>query len=256
MDSSSIKEAYKEIFKSHDNPALKKHIEKIIELDVYLPYNSTFFCITNTQDLSFEFISKNLNACLGLDSRELKVKGMRYLWSRMHPDDLEVWLKALNDLMAFTLKEIPLEDRSKMSYTWNYRLKNGNDKYVNIIQNTTPLEFDSDNKPIIGLAHYTVLSSSIDMQICASAKLLNENNEYETVYFNNFSQKLLSTGVSNRERDVIRLLVLNYSSKEIAHRLNIATNTVDTHRRNILKKLNISSTGELIGMLRMNKILI
>ncbi len=256
MTNSSIKEAYKEIFKSHDNPSLEKHIEKIIELDSYLPYSSTFFCITNTQELSFEYVSKNMTACLGLDKKEFQSKGMRYLWSRMHPEDLDVWLKALNELMDFTLKEITVEDRDKMSYTWNYRLKNGNEEYVNIIQNTTPLEFDSDDKPIIGLAHYTVLSPNIEMQICASAKLLNTNNEYETVYFNNFSQKLLSSGISNRERDVIRLLVLNYSSKEIAEKLGIAVNTVDTHRRNILKKLSISSTGELIGMLKINKNLI
>ena len=94
------------------------------------------------------------------------------------------------------------------------------------------------------------------MDISASAKLLNDKDEYETVYFNNFSQKLLSGGISNRERDVIRLLVLNYSSKEISEKLNISPHTVDTHRRNILKKLNISSTGELIGMLKINKNLI
>ena len=256
MTNSSIKEAYKEIFKSHDNPSLEKHIEKIIELDSYLPYSSTFFCITNTQELSFEYVSKNMTACLSLDKQEFENKGMRFLWSRMHPDDLDIWLKALNELMDFTLREISIKDRDRMSYTWNYRLKNGKDEYVNVVQNTTPLEFDSEDKPIIGLAHYTVLSANIEMQICASAKLLNAKNEYETVYFNNFSQKLLSSGISNRERDVIRLLVLNHSSKEIAERLGISTNTVDTHRRNILKKLKISSTGELIGMLKMNKNLI
>lgn len=256
MRNGTIREAYKEIFKSHDHPSLEKHIEKIIELDAYLPYSSTFFCITNTQDLSFEYISKNFKACIGLDAAEMKAKGMRNFWSRMHPDDLEVWLQVLNELMSFTLKEVSVEDRDKMSYTWNYRFKNAQEEYVNIIQNTTPLEFDSDNKPVIGLAHYTVLSPEIKMQVCASAKLLNANNEYETVYFNNFSQKLLSAGISNRERDIIRLLVLNHSSKAIADKLNISSNTVDTHRRNILKKLNISSTGELIGMLKFNKNLI
>lgn len=256
MNTRTIKEAYKEIFKSHDNPSLEKHIEKIIELDAFMPYNSTFFCITNTQNLAFEYISKNLTACLGMDREELKAKGMKYLWSKMHPDDLEVWLEALNELMNFTLNEIPVSERNKMSYTWNYRLKNSKDEYVNVIQNTTPLEFDNKNKPIIGLAHYTVLSNHVEMQVCASAKILNDNNEYETVYFNNFSQKLLSDGISNRERDIIRLLVLNYSSKEIAKRLNITANTVDTHRRNILKKLKVSSTGEIIGMLKNNKILI
>ena len=98
-----------------------------------------------------------------------------------------------------------------------------------------------------------MLSDKIKMPITATAMLLNNNNEYETIYYNNFSQKLLNSGISNRERDIIRLLVLNYSSKAISSKLNISPHTVDTHRRNILKKLNISSTGELIGMLKMNK---
>lgn len=253
MKINNIKETYNAIFRSYGTPNLEDHIEKIIELDAYLPYSSTFFCITNTQDLAFEYVSKNLKACLGLEKVIFEEKGMRYFWSRIHPDDLDSWLGALNELMNFTLGEIKLEDRYKMSYTWNYRFKNSSDEYVNIVQNTTPLAFDTENKPIIGLAHYTVLHPDIKMDVCASAKLLNTKNEYQTIYFNNFSQKLLSDGISNRERDIIRLLVLNYSSKEIGSRLNISPNTVDTHRRNILKKLNISSTGELIGMLKMNK---
>ena len=78
--------------------------------------------------------------------------------------------------------------------------------------------FDNTGKPIIGLAHYTVLHQDIVMDISASAKLLNVNNEYETVFFNTYSQKLLSAGISHRERDVIRLLVQNLSSKKISAR--------------------------------------
>ncbi|WP_044398299.1 LuxR C-terminal-related transcriptional regulator [Lacinutrix sp. Hel_I_90] len=252
MKYNQIKDFYKSIFESYDNPSLETHIKKVIELDAYLPYSSTFFCVTNTQDLKFEYISKNFNSCLGLDVNELKAKGMRYFWSRIHPEDVELWLSALNELMEFTLHEIPESKRQNANYTWNFRLKDANDNYVNIIQNTTPLAFDSDMKPIIGLAHYTVLDAMIKMPITATAKLLNEQKEYDTVYFNNFSQKLLNHGISNRERDIVRLLVLDYSSKEISEKLNISPHTVDTHRRNILKKLKISSTGELIGMLKMN----
>ncbi|WP_204345383.1 LuxR C-terminal-related transcriptional regulator [Psychroserpens algicola] len=253
MKYNQIKDLYKTIFKSYDKPSLKEHINKILELDNFLPYSSTFFCVTNTQDLTFEFISKNFNACLGLDPIEMKTKGMRYFWSRIHPDDIEGWLTALNKLMEFTLGEISEDLRERANYTWNFRFKNADGVYVNIIQNTTPLAFDTDGKPIIGLAHYTILHPNINMEITASAKLLNDQNEYETIYFNNFSQKLLSEGISNRERDVIRLLLLDYSSKIISEKLNISPHTVDTHRRNILKKLKVSSTGELIGMLKRNQ---
>ncbi|MGY0392618.1 response regulator transcription factor [Bizionia sp. KMM 8389] len=248
----NIQEIYHDIFQSYAHPELDSHIKKIMESDLYLPYSSTFFCITNTQKLTFEFVSKNMTACLGLNKSLLLNGGMRDFWKRIHPDDVELWLKGLNDLMVFTLNEISLEDRYRMSYTWNYRIKNAENVYVNIVQNTTPLEFDASMKPIIGLAHYTVLDSQIKMPITVTAKLLNSHNEYITKYFNNYSQQLLTGGLSNRERDVLRLLILNKTSKEIAEKLCISSNTVDTHRRNILKKLKVSSTGELVGMIKNN----
>lgn len=250
----NIKKVYEIIFKSFGNANLENHIQKLIEFDKFLPYNSTFFCVTNTQELTFEYVSKNMLALLGFDIDEMTKGGMRYFWGKIHPDDIDLWLKALDNLMQFTMDEITVDERSRMNYTWNYRIKNSKGVYVNVIQNTTPLEFDSENKPIIGLAHYTILNTNIKMDVCASAKYLNKNNEYETKYFNNFSKKLLKDSISNRERDIVRLLVLDYSSREISEKLFISSNTVDTHRRNILKKLNLSSTGELVGLLKADKL--
>ena len=199
-------------------------------------------------------IARELLVKLGFDIDEMTKGGMRYFWGKIHPDDIDLWLKALDNLMQFTMDEITVDERSRMNYTWNYRIKNSKGVYVNVIQNTTPLEFDSENKPIIGLAHYTILNTNIKMDVCASAKYLNKNNEYETKYFNNFSKKLLKDSISNRERDIVRLLVLDYSSREISEKLFISSNTVDTHRRNILKKLNLSSIGELVGLLKADKL--
>ena len=52
-------------------------------------------------------------------------------------------------------------------------------------------------------------------------------------------------GLSDRERDVVIALVQGMTNKEIADHLNIATNTVITHRRNIAKKLQIHSPAGL-----------
>ena len=249
----NIKRLYEDIFQSYKTPSIEEHIKKIIELDAFLPHNSTFFCITNTQELGFEYVSKNMYSCLGIEPHLFKTQAMKYFWSRIHPDDVEQWLEALNALMDFTMSEISEEERHRMSYTWNYRFKNGQDEYVNVIQNTTPLAFDAFKKPIIGLAHYTIVEPGLKFEVTATAKYLNDSNTYETKYFNTFSQKLLESNISNRERDIIRLLVLKKSSKEIALKLNISPNTVDTHRRNILRKLKINSTGELIGLYQLNR---
>jgi len=236
---------YQDIFETYPSIEIKEHINKLIELDYYYPFNTTFFCITNTPKQSFEYISKNFTACTGLSNEEMKKGGMEYFWSKFHPDDINLWIKCLQDLMQFTMDKLSEKQRLKMSYTWNYRIKNSKGKYITIIQNTTPIQFDEAKKPIIGLAHYTVLDSDVHMDIYASAKYLNSNNEYETLFYKNESSNYLLNNISNRERDVIRLLLTQKTSKEIGVKLNISKHTVDTHRRNILKKLNLSSTFEL-----------
>jgi DNA-binding CsgD family transcriptional regulator len=247
-----INKIYKEIFETYQGIEIEEHIKKLIELDFYYPYNTTFFCITNTVSQSFEYVSKNFKVCTGLDKEKMLSGGMKYFWSRFHPDDIELWIETLQALMDFTMNELDQEKRNKMSYTWNYRIKNAEGSYVNIVQNTTPLQFDKTNKPIIGLAHYTVLDAQIKMDVCATAKYLNDQNEYETVFFTNLTSKNLLNAVSNRERDIIRLLLLKNSSIDISEKLHISKHTVDTHRRNILKKFNLSSTGELHSYFKSN----
>jgi len=48
-----------------------------------------------------------------------------------------------------------------------------------------------------------------------------------------------------RERQVLTLLADGNSSSEIGARLHISVNTVEVHRRNIMRKLNLHSVAEL-----------
>jgi DNA-binding NarL/FixJ family response regulator len=50
---------------------------------------------------------------------------------------------------------------------------------------------------------------------------------------------------SPREKEVLQLLAEGLSSPEIAQRLFIATTTVETHRRNVMRKLRIHSVADL-----------
>lgn len=252
MHSQKINSIYNEIFNTYPHVEIEEHIKKLIELDYFYPYNNTFYCITNTVQKNFEYVSKNFTACTGLSNEKMMEGGMDYFWSLFHPEDIKLWLKSLTNLMTFTMTELNDEQRKRMSYTWNYRIKNASGEYVNIIQNTTPLQFDASNKPIIGMAHYTVLNGDLHMDVCACAKYLNENNEYETLFYENVSSSKLLDIISNRERDIIRLIITKNTSESIAEKLNISIHTVNTHRRNILKKINIDSTFELISYFKNN----
>lgn len=54
------------------------------------------------------------------------------------------------------------------------------------------------------------------------------------------------TPLSPREIEIVRLIGRGLIAKEIASELNLSTHTIYTHRKNIMKKLNLSSASELI----------
>jgi DNA-binding NarL/FixJ family response regulator len=52
--------------------------------------------------------------------------------------------------------------------------------------------------------------------------------------------------ITTRELEVLQLIVEGYSSKLIADKLDISPRTVDTHRGNIMQKLNIPNAAGLV----------
>jgi DNA-binding NarL/FixJ family response regulator len=55
--------------------------------------------------------------------------------------------------------------------------------------------------------------------------------------------------LSRRELDIIQLIKEGLSSKEIALQLDISLKTVEVHRYNILKKLNLKNTAALVNFI-------
>lgn len=60
--------------------------------------------------------------------------------------------------------------------------------------------------------------------------------------------------ISEREREIVHLVVCGLSNKQIASKLFISLNTVLTHRKNIARKLNIHSVAGLTIYAIVNKI--
>jgi DNA-binding NarL/FixJ family response regulator len=52
--------------------------------------------------------------------------------------------------------------------------------------------------------------------------------------------------LSERESEVLRLIALGYSNKEIAARLSLSVKTIEVHKANAMRKLNITSRIDLV----------
>ena len=59
--------------------------------------------------------------------------------------------------------------------------------------------------------------------------------------------QLIICSLTNREIEIIKLFATELSQKEIGHKLNISFYTVETHKRNIFKKLSKNSIAGIVA---------
>jgi DNA-binding NarL/FixJ family response regulator len=67
--------------------------------------------------------------------------------------------------------------------------------------------------------------------------------------------EMRSSRLTSREREIVQLLSEGKSSKEVASSLGISVKTADTHRANIMRKLEIHSVSELVRYAVRNQII-
>jgi DNA-binding NarL/FixJ family response regulator len=107
-----------------------------------------------------------------------------------------------------------------------------------------------------GAMGYVTKNSSKDELIEAIVEVSNGRKYVCSEVKNILAQQELEEGgqpdmnvLSRRELDLIPLIRDGLSSKEIAQKLDISVKTVEVHRYNILKKLNLKNTAALVNFI-------
>jgi DNA-binding NarL/FixJ family response regulator len=76
--------------------------------------------------------------------------------------------------------------------------------------------------------------------ICSEVKTILSEQAFE-------DEGAVANALSARELEIIKLIKNGLSSKEISTELNISLKTVEVHRHNILKKLNLKNSAALVN---------
>jgi DNA-binding CsgD family transcriptional regulator len=97
---------------------------------------------------------------------------------------------------------------------------------------------DDKGKPLLIISNAVPLDASHYIEAAKAQRLLEENNFLRT-------NQHLFDALSKREKEILRLMAMGYSSAEIAKDLYISDMTASTHRRNVKKKLNAESNYDI-----------
>ncbi|WP_299679024.1 response regulator transcription factor [uncultured Tenacibaculum sp.] len=107
-----------------------------------------------------------------------------------------------------------------------------------------------------GASGYLLKNSGIKMLSKAIKVIAGGNTFFDPNvafnFMNDYIDKNVTIGksdkivLSNREKEILQHIANGKTSKQIAEDLFIAKTTVDTHRKNMIRKLNLNSGNELV----------
>lgn len=101
-------------------------------------------------------------------------------------------------------------------------------------------------------AYGYLLKNTDEAELILAIRRVNKGKKYFSAEISekmiNFmsTQSISENILSNKETEVLGLISKGLTTKEIAAKLFVSSRTIETHRANVLKKLEVKNTAELI----------
>lgn len=175
---------------------------------------SSYIFIYDCYENSILYVNKAFETLTGYNSHEFNLD---FLIGMIHPEDVPYF---------------------KYLLSYSYRIKTKNGSYIRILRQCQALEVNNSGHLTKTLVIHKRIAD-FDVLPKNDYKILDKSNN---VYINEQN----SYNLSERELEILNLIKLGYNSERIAFELKISTNTVRTHRKNILTKAKSNSFIELI----------
>jgi len=218
-----------------------KKAEKHLQLAKLIDKTNTSIVIV--QDLykkEFFYFSEKFDSSFGFNRPET-LTNFDWFVLRFHPQDFIITDASIKTLEI--IRNSPIEIRKDFMFTSEVRIKNNENNWIRLLSQEHIIELDK--KGNVWLIMMLIDISPIrDLNYPGSAALSNKITK--EIIFSIESPKDDQSIISKREQDVLKLIAKGDASKAIAEKLFISTNTVNNHRKNAIKKLNVKNSSEAI----------
>lgn len=201
-----------------------------------------YYYVFNIGTVYIEFVQDKMQSMLGYSKEWFTPEN---IVSSIHPDDVQHFVNFENTTAIF-LNKLPVEKLQKYKISYDYRLKKANGEFIRILQQNVTIENSEQGAVLRTLGMHTDITH-LKKETKASLSFIGIDGEpsfYDVDIHNVFKNE---KGLfSKREKEILTYIANGYKSKEISELLFVSKATVDTHRRNIMRKSECSSITELI----------
>jgi len=211
----------------------------IANMEEELKMNNQFFFIGDLIQLKIKLTSSGSKEILGVEPDQFD-PGTFYTLT--HPDDLTRHNLARTKLFNLG-QQMFITHKERYIISSNFRIMNASGNYSDLLIQCYLFYSEIPYKTVFILQVCTDISYFKHIKYGYHYYIGNDLS-----FFRYPDEKLLKTGnvFSKREFELIKLLAKGKNSQQIADELFLSVHTVNTHRRNIIKKTNKDNTHELL----------
>lgn len=245
------KNSYCEKAKKHKPFTLSKEISKMVR---FFPVGKSYFYVINFHNMELDRVNGETKSILGLGIDDFSLENLLDRFSPQEYEEVEKKEKLIADFRVNRLDTKDIADY-KIVHFLDALDRNGNKKLI--MHQSMPISVNSDGsiQHVIGVhtdvSHLDIIKdqsiSFININDGISYKNVNPGQGFLSQEKERILNRYISDQLTSREMQICRLLSEGSSSKDISDRLKITLNTVNTHRRKILKKTDCNNSVELIN---------
>lgn len=210
------------------------------------------------QHHQYVYISPNAIDVLGYSAERMLKEGPLAFMEKFHPSEKTIFQdKLYPDLLKMlgSLKGKPL---SAIKFSFNFRIRQADGQYQMMTQQSGILEVDEKKAPIrvmgtISKAPKQAYQGEIFLRVYELDPTLGWSVVRESLYSTGESKK--SKNLTETEIKILEFVFQGKTSKQVASDMNLSTETVNRHRKNVLKKLKASNIVDAINIARERGIL-
>lgn len=206
---------------------LEKLKEKVKFYEYILNETSAIMFLNNTKN-EMLWCNKRHEALFNLTKEDVNKIGLvGYVEQYLHKDDLNLYANSIEHL----------SDKSLDQSLCIYRQKDSNGNWRKILVTGKVTEWDENDRPLEGITCGIDITDKF-AEYTKFEELLKENMLLKS--------QLKLNKLTKREMEILALISKGKSTKEIAVEEHISFHTVEWHRKNISKKLEIHKISELV----------
>ena len=207
-----------------------------------------FFALCNYVTGQYEYISESIKDNLGYDVSDHTPEQLtNFAAAVIHEQHGEFLVNTFIPIFGqYIQKHAMAETGTDYRFTICCKLKNIYNKYEWYLLDTAVVQADDTGFPVTTLITCTNIHQ-FKKDECIYYNILKKNADgvYDVVVEGVAPQEIKEYHLTPREIQIINLISQGCSNKQIGEKLCISINTVQTHRKRVLKKVKCQGTAEL-----------